>query len=213
MIGTGIRRSIWMSLAGHMALFLLFSFYFGRIVSKPDYTGVYFWGAVLPRASLIAERLPFGKIPRAKKAISIDKHSLPEPYQNERASVFRSGYLKPSAVGLMDKEKVSFILNTYPSLPRIKKDYSVMFYPQLPYNFIIYFKDRQTVHIGLAFNIISNEKMKYIAVKRKISSGNLEADLLSMRYINHYLFIQQAKFLPNRWQTVKIELSRKNDYY
>ena len=41
-------------------------------------------------------------------------------------------------------------------------------------------------------------------------SGNLEADLLSMRYINHYLSVQQQMFPVNKWQVVKIELSAQN---
>jgi len=48
-------------------------------------------------------------------------------------------------------------------------------------------------------------------IKRKISSGNLEVDLLTMRYIGHYLFIQQKRFTPNNWQTVKIDLSEKEN--
>ena len=73
----------------------------------------------------------------------------------------------------------------------------------------LYFKDRQLAHIELAFNIISGQKINPVVVKRKISSGNLEADLLSMRYISHYLYIQQAAFPSDVWQEVKIELSPK----
>jgi len=50
----------------------------------------------------------------------------------------------------------------------------------------------------------------FISLRRKISSGNLEADLLSMRYIGHYLFIQQEGFASNVWQTVKIEFSPRS---
>jgi hypothetical protein len=86
-----------------------------------------------------------------------------------------------------------------------------MFYPRLPYHFALYFKDRQTVHIELMFQVISGAQRNSILVKRRVSSGNLEADLLSMRYISRYLFIQQRGFAPNKWQTVKIDLSTAND--
>jgi hypothetical protein len=98
-----------------------------------------------------------------------------------------------------------------PSLPIRKKEAVIMFYPQLPYNFLIYFQDRQLVHIELMYNIISRDSANSIIIKRKISSGNLEVDLLSMRYIGHYLFIQQDAFAPNIWQTVKIDLSTKTE--
>ena len=39
--------------------------------------------------------------------------------------------------------------------------------------------------------------------------GNLEADLVCMRYVSHYLFMQQEKITPGIWHTVKIDLSAK----
>ena len=86
-----------------------------------------------------------------------------------------------------------------------------MFYPRLPPYFSLYFKDRQVAHMELMFKITSSLKNSSISIKRKISSGNLEADLLCMRYINHYLFVQQGIFTSGDWQAVKIELSAKND--
>jgi predicted transcriptional regulator len=85
-----------------------------------------------------------------------------------------------------------------------------MFYPQLPYYFQIYFKDRQRARIELMFNVVDQDNKNIVMVKRKISSGNLEADLLSMRYIGHYLSIQQAGLPKNNWQSIKIELSAKD---
>ncbi|MGE5197021.1 MAG: hypothetical protein ACM3IL_00745, partial [Deltaproteobacteria bacterium] len=76
---------------------------------------------------------------------------------------------------------------------------------------LLYFKDRQAAHIELMFNVLPDGKSNSMDIKRKISSGNLEVDLLTMRYLSHYLFIQQAGFPANKWQTVKIELSPKND--
>jgi hypothetical protein len=96
-------------------------------------------------------------------------------------------------------------------LPAQRKDSSIMFHPLLPYQLQLYFKDRQAVHIELQFKIEPGMGRRSIAIRRKISSGNLEADLLSIRYMQHYLFIQQARFSPDTWQTVKIDLTTKND--
>ena len=84
-------------------------------------------------------------------------------------------------------------------------------HPLLPHDFALYFKDRQIAHVELEFNFVSSRQPAVAVIKRKISSGNLEVDLLSMRYIGHYLFIQQTKFAPNSWRTVKIDLSAKDD--
>jgi len=87
----------------------------------------------------------------------------------------------------------------------------LMFHPLLPYQLQLYFKDRETVHIELMFDIVSQEGKEYIVVKRKISSGSLDADLLCSRYIGHYLFIQRSSFAANKWQSVKIDLSKQGE--
>jgi hypothetical protein len=91
-----------------------------------------------------------------------------------------------------------------------RKESSIMLYPALPQHFLLYFKDRQIVHIELLFWIDSIDRTGYVDIKRKISSANPEADLLAMRYISRYLLIQKMQFLPQSWQTVKIELSPKD---
>ena len=67
------------------------------------------------------------------------------------------------------------------------------------------------MHIELVFNLISQGNSKTIVMNRKISSGNLEADLLTKRYLGHYLFVQQGAYPADSWQTVKIDLSAKED--
>jgi hypothetical protein len=91
------------------------------------------------------------------------------------------------------------------SLP--PRDSSIMFHPLLPYQFELYFKDRQSVHIELAFRMIPGIDKNSLEIKRKISSGNLEADLLSLRSMHNYLFLQQGKLIPHEWQNVTIELT------
>ena len=85
-----------------------------------------------------------------------------------------------------------------------------MFYPRLSHDFMFYFKDRQAVHIELMFRIDGNEQMNQVVLKRKISSGNLEADLLCMRYLSHYLYTQKTAMPIDKWQAVKIDFSAHN---
>jgi hypothetical protein len=82
-----------------------------------------------------------------------------------------------------------------------------MLHPLLPYQFELFFKDRQVAHIELEFCLLNNNGKNSVVVRRKISSGNLEADLLSSRFMNHYLFIQQNRFPSDIWQSIKIQLS------
>ena len=89
-----------------------------------------------------------------------------------------------------------------------RRTQEILFHPLLPYSFPLYFKDRQVAHVELLFKILQDKLRSYILVKRKISSGNLEVDLLSVRYISHYLFLRQAAFAPGAWQVVKVDLSK-----
>jgi len=96
-----------------------------------------------------------------------------------------------------------------PAVFDVKKDSVITIHPLLPYGLQLYFRDRQSVHMELEFMIYTNRSAKkFIIIKRKISSGNLDADLLCSRYLGHYLFIQQERFATNIWQTVKIDLSQ-----
>ncbi len=209
------KKAIFISLLGHIAAFSIFSFSFGTKLSEANYTKVSFLGAWLISRDLI---------PALNKGFQFMDHINLSPQilrleSNIRQSPLLSGYsLKPQVNPVFNRQKLGFIRQAMSaSMMNKRKEPVIMFYPALPYNFLLYFQDRQAVHIELMFNIISNKETKperkSIVVKRKISSGNLEADLLSLRYISHYLFIQQARFAPDSCQTVKIDLSAKNDYY
>ena len=92
-------------------------------------------------------------------------------------------------------------------VPKMKKaDSSIMFYPAMPYHFLLYFKDRQIAHMEATFYISSTGKIA--GIKRKISSGNPEVDLLIMRNLTHFLNLCKSNFALGSWQTVKIDLSR-----
>lgn len=191
-------------------MFGFFSFSFGVRGPALNYGGISFWGNILERYDFV-EKGPSGNS-RFNKIFSFG--SVPklkgQDLGNERIDFSVSGYIKPQVILDEKKEKIAYTLK-----PEVKPVVSgnrgsvITFHPALPYYFNLYFKDRQTVHIELMFNITPAGKANSIVVKRKIASGNLEVDLLTMRYISHYLFIQQARLAPNTWQTVKIDFSPK----
>lgn len=206
------KRAIFISLLGHITVFSIFSFSFGNRIPKTDYAGLTFWGRVLLSSELITHKnFKAGDI---KKAFMRRPNTTALERINREDNSIAYYHLKPTVTLASKENRIIFIQKPAAELLPVKRKQSViMFYPSLPYHFLVYFKDRQTVHIELMFNLASAGKTNSLIVKRKISSGNLEADLLSMRYISHYLFIQQAGFMPDKWQTVKIDLSPKHDQY
>jgi len=218
MITKVFKNTLIISLLGHTTIFSLFSFSFGYKIPKVDYAAVSFWGGILRTSDL--KPLPQA---RAIDVRNIRNRGIKENFVREfninpiektdKGYLGDFGYyLKPAAfLGIKDEKAIFIPENTPIPLPHRGQIPAIMFYPSLPHHFLLYFKDRQLAHIELMFNIISGQKINPVVIKRKISSGNLEADLLSMRYIGHYLFIQQAAFPFNIWQTVKIELTPKDD--
>lgn len=116
-------------------------------------------------------------------------------------------YIKPgAAVSIISvREPVKSLPISAGSIPRPEP--VLMMHPLLPHQFGLYFKDLQEVRIELQFFIARGDARNLVSLRRKISSGNPEADLLSMRHIGHYLYIQQARFAKDSWQDVKIEFS------
>jgi len=203
-----LKRTLFVSLLGHLAVFSLFSFTFGNKIPQIDYASISFLGQILRSADLINQ--PTINSVSVSTKVKFSPLALDSVTKEYPLGI--QPYLKPPVSLFYVQEKSAFIPKekSLVTVPK-KREPVIMFYPILPSHFLLYFKDRQRVHIELMFNIISTPSANTILLKRKVSSGNLEVDLLSMRYIGHYLFVQQAKFLPNQWQTVKIDLSAKND--
>ncbi len=197
------KKALFISLLGHITVFTVFSFSFGPRIPKANFSNISFLGAILPNLDLTPS-LYTRTLIRKPDTLVLDKVS------RESTLVSRE-YLKPPVILAFNTEKKLFaqqdLMLSWVAAKR--KEPAIMFYPKLPYHFALYFRDRQSVHIELEFKIISSAGRNTAVIKRKISSGNLEADLLSMRYIGHYLFIQQAGQVTNKWQTVKIDLSAK----
>lgn len=199
-----VRKTVSISLAGHIAMLVLLPF-FGLSLCPGQARGVFkpvtFCGSI-PYDFFVSPPLT---LPRSLMTGNTKPMFVPEPAP--QAPLAYDYYLKPSAALSLipSRQAVKSLPIAADSLKR--RDPVLLLHPLLPYQFDLYFKDRQEVHIELEFFITQMGDRNFVSLRRKISSGNLEADLLSMRYIGHYLFIQQARFMPNSWQTVKIEFS------
>ena len=210
MTNINLKNTVLFSLAGHIFIFSFFTLSFGKASLKPNYGSLIFWGDILPHTDLVFH--PGGKkadIPGVVEDMSF-VFSKPLISRKENRAAAIEYNLKPAAhLSSLSPDKPVILQGLQPAFAMpVKKDSQLVFHPLLPYQLQLYFRDRQAVHIELMFNIISGKWNKAIAVKRKVSSGNLEADILCLRYISHYLFIQQARFSQNNWQTVKIDLSK-----
>lgn len=198
------NKAVFISFLGHIAVFVIFSFSFGPKIPKANFAEVSFFGAILRNLDFSS---PLHARPMLKKAdtLALDK-------ANPGSPLLSGGYLKPPVALSLNREKQAFMQKAaMPGwVPPKRSEPAIMFYPKLPYHFALYFKDREAVHLELSFQVISTGRRNSVVVKRKISSGNLEADLLSARYIGRYL-VQQAGEVTDKWQTVKIDLSAREE--
>ena len=206
-MGAIMKKTLLLSFCCHLSIFSLFSFTFGEKLSRLNFPSVYFLGAILTAPDLETPRLiNRQELQTVKQPLKI----LPLPRANRGQDLVSFGYIKPQPILAFGRGKPVFSPKTI-GIPLVldKSSSVVMLYPRLPQHFLLYFKDRQSVHIELVFSLVSRGRTKAIIVNRKISSGNLEVDLLSKRYLGHYLFVRQAAFPEDARQTVKIDLSAK----
>jgi hypothetical protein len=203
-----LKKPVLISLVSHAIAIALFNFSFGNRLSVVDFPQVSFLGGLLPHFALKPSALRQG----AHQLYRDEGTAFVQPLAAHQEFPGLSNICEKPPVGLMRTfEKI-------PAVERSRTDYRipaerqsvVMFHPLLPLYFGLYFADRQTAHIELLYKINSGQK-KLISMKRRISSGNLDVDLLAMRYIGHYLFIQRTILPTDNWQTVKIDLSAKDD--
>ncbi|MFH1269646.1 MAG: hypothetical protein ABIH75_01125 [Candidatus Omnitrophota bacterium] len=211
MTNTVFRQAVVISLLGHLTLFGIFILSFGPRIPDADFSRVCFWGAVFRASDLIKSTPPYDAGYKKSATLGKSEISVLDKVKQEDFLAYRD-YSKPPVSLVFNQEKIALVQESAPILPILaRKETAIMFYPRLPYHFALYFKDRQTAHIELAFQVNSADKRNFVLVKRRISSGNLEVDLLSVRYISRYLFMQQRGFVPDKWQIVKIDLSTLND--
>lgn len=194
-------KSVIVSFAGHLAVMGLFSVSLGNKVQDNQYSSIYFLGGFLRNSSEYYQQ---------PLAYHFNLRDLPGPLIKKTDGFVKENLvldMKPSSTAFFIKGKKSFKERPLEALPLNRKESSILFHPLLPYGFNLYFKDRQVAHVELSVNVVREKKRNTTLIKRKISSGNLEVDLLTARYISHYFFIQHSKFPANEWQTVKIDLS------
>jgi hypothetical protein len=204
------KKAICISLLGHLVAFGFFNFSFGRRLAPADYPAIASFGAILSGADLRAQEQLL-RPEFSRKGFLVSRSPFPRSPQ-EHLALVKGMQRPPIGLKLSDQKLHSEVFRQVYSLPTSRRQPSVMLYPQLPYNFLLYFRDRQTVFIELFFKLERDSlDRSSVVIKRKVSSGNIEADLLAMRYLSHYLFIQQHQFILDCWQTVKIELSAAKD--
>lgn len=221
------KKTIFISLLGHITAFSILSLSFGNRIPKVEYSGVSFWGQILLNSQVTEPAIARTKVnpPPLRPGVSLTRYYFPakagsrpmfpamrDPVGNLINGRENEGWEKPQLTLTFNTQKASFAEKPKTLLVSSRrKEPTIIFHPLLPYGFTLYFKDREVAHVELMFKIVSSRERDSIVIKRKISSGNLEVDLLTLRYIGHYLFIQQPSFIQNGWQTVKIDLSAKND--
>ena len=205
-----LKKTLLISVFWHLIIFFVFALSFNNHFLKLKFAQVSFLGTILPEIQVSNKSTV--DLYAGKKITTGSYKTMVLPNITTDNIFFTEHYLKPIVHSFHENKPV--LLNASQAqiiaLSVRRKESVLMFYPELPYEFTLYFNDRQTVHIELAYKIsMFAGDNKSIAVKRKISSGNLDADLLTMRYIGHYLFIQQNNLSADTWQTVKIDLSAK----
>ena len=210
MINTVFRKILGLSLLCHLAVFTLFSLSLNNKIPNINYTSFYFFGRLFTVPQIMSPQIL--KLENAKN-LFFKSHDLPLLSKAERQPgislhpsyrpMITSGFVTEKE-GLANNFGMTFIE------PK-RREPKIIFHPVLPYGFSLYFNDRQVAHVELMFKVDPNDNPNYIKIKRKVSSGNLEVDLLTTRYIERYLFNRQIRFEPSNWQTVRIDLSGKND--
>lgn len=201
------------SLIGHAALFSAFSFNFGARIVPFNFPAVSFYGSFLSSYDLTP--LPQSKDYLKVGEAIVERREFSACFnKGEKAPyAFKPDYIKPAFAPSFYQERPVFLDSMVLTVNTPNRERTaIMFYPQFPYHFSLYFKDREAVHIELAFRVAHVGSKDIITVKRKVSSGNLEADLMCMRYISRYLSMQHSSLAgTGSWQSVKIDLSAKSD--
>ena len=210
-MSTALRITLVFSISLHMACFGIFEPTFGRALQRLNFTNVSFLGSILKAADFIPLSTNYPQSTDSSRQMRLLQRSALVKIQAEDFLTLKADPVKPAVVLALSTQKPTFIppAGDLNMLSQRRGEPSITFYPPLPYSFLLYFQDRQKAHIEFMFYVSS--KGKFSSLKRKISSGNLEADLISLRYIAHCLNLLEGRSPPDSWQTVKIDLTRKDD--
>jgi hypothetical protein len=200
------KITLFLSLSWHLMFFGVFEPVISTRFRPAGPENTAFLGSILRAGDLLRPRLLTAK--SDMRALNVKTAYPPKDEHFLTPSV--KDALKPAAGFIGPTEKLTFVeRKSSDFVYKSKEKPALTFYPVLPYSFALYFTDRQTAHMEFTFYISDDGKISY--VKRKVSSGNLETDLLAYRYITHCLFLQEGRFPASTWQSVKIDLTRKEN--
>ncbi len=214
---TGLKFTIFISLFCHIFCFSSVKLTFGKRIDAEDsynFYNVFFLGPIFTKSDYTRDSIKRSNFASGTSRVvflcrtnalgTLSKAQgltqVPQPYL---IHLSKSEFNKPSLPNLRD-DKILY-LEPSPTLKLKKGESSIMFYPSMPYHFLLYFKDRQTAHMEVAFCI--SPKGRIDVIKRKISSGNPEVDLLIMRNLTHFLNLCKANFTSGSSRVVKIDLT------
>lgn len=202
-----LKSAVFISLLLHIVCFSGVELTFGKrygLEKNFEFTRIFFLGPILQEAEYYPESIQHADSSAgrliARNLVNNLKPGSPETHGFVSSSIF---FEKPPVLTLIDNKLVFF--KPTPSMKAKKEDTSIMFYPPMPYHFLLYFKDRQVVHMEAAFYI--SPEGKIAGLKRRVSTGNPEVDLLIMRNLAHFLNLYKSNFTLNSRHTVKIDLS------
>ena len=197
---------------GHLTVFSIFSLSFGMRMPQAEYPNISFWGQLFS-GNQFSINAAHTYLSESKVFLSAKPNTSALDKTNKIVFLTSRKYFKPKVALAFNIEKEVFVPKQGPlEAPKIiRREPAIVFHPILPYDFTLYFKDRQVAHAELMYKTVPYSLGSTIMIKRKISSGNLEVDLLSQRYISRYLFMQRENINLTGWRTVKIDLSSKND--
>jgi hypothetical protein len=198
--------AIFISLICHILCFnsIELSFASSAAAEKPQLDKIFFLGQILQPGSDYAQPVQEPGYAGAGLNSGLSSGILIA----DSSPVYGSGpaclnISKPLLAAALDEKVVYF--KSQARLPVKRADSSLMFYPPMPYHFLLYFKDRQAAHMEVAYYI--SPEGRVLGLRRKISSGNPEVDLLIMRNLFPFLNLYKSNFVSGSWQTVKIDLS------
>jgi hypothetical protein len=183
---------------------------FGKKVAESEFelTKIFFLGPILHKADYYLQSAQESESSPADRLKARNLATMLKPSSSEAPGLISKDIsLKKPPTLILTESKAAYF-KSVPSAKINKADSSIVFYPPMPYHFLLYFKDRQVAHMEVAFYISPEGKIS--GLKRKISTGNPEVDLLIMRNLFHFLNLCKSNFSLSSWQTVKIDLTHND---
>jgi len=203
---TGLFMAVIISLVCHTIIFGNVGLIFGDKIARNTFklTKIFFLGPILQESDYNTETdsRPGDYVSKLNTRIMIG----PVKARPEQLDDFgRSAEVINKPVVFASANSKTAYFKPAGAFESRKPGSSIMFYPNMPYHFMLYFKDRQTAHMEVTFYV--SDQGRITGLKRRVSSGNPEVDLLIMRNLTYFLNLCKSNLSSNSWETVKIDLS------